>query len=745
MAPGGFLQDRKEEIEESIKDEEDLTPSFDEPADNQTQDQDQSNTDSGSSSSSSPSSDPSGGIDIDPIEVPDRSDLAKEPSDDDVIATSSSEDIPDSPAGKGDGTTAGNASDPTGTRSQGEKVITGEKNVEKTNTPSPSERTRGETNIPSPETLPDTRKQLQDVREFRNQNKLIKGAQPAAEKVLDTREQALDTRQEINTQIENIEAAPETARFRNSEGETVTRQEALETLTEEEKELEEEINRQEEAFDNFNEIIGNTDRQEQLNTQRRFRDASDEPIPILGQATTVAETAGRQANLAIQGTKDPLEAVRTVGESSRIQGAGTMAQGEKIRSSVENSFNNVFNPQVVDEQGREINTQELNEADREFFQGENIREIEEATELERDFIGTATGSTATFGTMAGGVGIAAPGAAEKLAVGEIQRNTDLLENQEDTLTTAEAFTGGGRALAEEVKENPGEFVVEESFEEVGEAAVGAALTGGTGAALGAVPTPEITPEVDVRGRIQNFDPFQTRKGSAAIGNKDSTPSFVRDFTPETPEQEVTGRDIGTTETVQSDIQAEQELENDLIGGSGSRNTVTSSTTSLIEGSPSTPESISAGLEETSIDSQVESNVDVLGEVVGQTNAETQATTQAEVDALADVRTEPSLQPELRNEVRSDPSLEVRFMPENEEGLLDTFQSNAETGRQESNFAPTLGGLLSGESDTVTEEEAERLDQEQFSGLGQRNPLNVEENGNTQEKEAENDINNLFGI
>ena len=101
----------------------------------------------------------------------------------------------------------------------------------------------------------------------------------------------------------------------------------------------------------------------------------------------------------------------------------------------------------------------------------------------RNIYGTAAGGAATLGTQIGGLAIATPG-----AIGTSLR--------EDTPGLAESAAAGPGLVKDEFTNNPGEFVASEAGEELGEAAVFGAATGGVGLAAAAVPTPEftVTPE-----------------------------------------------------------------------------------------------------------------------------------------------------------------------------------------------------------------------------------------------------------
>jgi len=100
-----------------------------------------------------------------------------------------------------------------------------------------------------------------------------------------------------------------------------------------------------------------------------------------------------------------------------------------------------------------------------------------------DITGVAAGGAATSGTQLGGLAIATPG-----AIGTSFR--------EDTPGLGESAAAGPGLVKDEFTDNPGEFIASEAGEELGEAAVFGAATGGIGLAAAAVPTPEftVTPE-----------------------------------------------------------------------------------------------------------------------------------------------------------------------------------------------------------------------------------------------------------
>ncbi len=81
--------------------------------------------------------------------------------------------------------------------------------------------------------------------------------------------------------------------------------------------------------------------------------------------------------------------------------------------------------------------------------------------------------------------------------------------------------------------------------------------------------------------------------------------------------------------------------------------------------------------------------------------------------------------------------------ENQESIFLSEDSTAEdSSSQDFQFTPTLGGTLFGETQEVSEEEFEQIQEQSFEGFGQRNPLEVEE---FEDDEADRQLRDNLGI
>lgn len=184
-------------------------------------------------------------------------------------------------------------------------------------------------------------------------------------------------------------------------------------------------------------------------------------------------------------------------ETTLRSGVGLMQYGQdNLQQPVENFFDRFDQPRL----GTSPINNEPPTQNQIANQIEQDRETQKALEDQvgpvDDVVGSGAGGAATFGTQFGGLAIATPG-----AVGTSLR--------EDTPGLKESAAQGPGLVKDEFTSNPAEFVASEAGEELGEAAIFGASTGGLGLAAAAVPTPEFTVTAETSSPSEDFTVDQT--------------------------------------------------------------------------------------------------------------------------------------------------------------------------------------------------------------------------------------------
>jgi hypothetical protein len=274
---------------------------------------------------------------------------------------------------------------------------------------------------------------------------------------------------------------------------------------------------------------------------------------------------------------------------------------------------------------------------------------------------------------------------------------------------------GAELTAEQLESNPAEFAGSEVGEEVGEAAAGALVGGTAGAAAGAIPT--VTPSISLDS-IRNFDPSQTRKGSAAIGQPDNnigpgrTPGPVAQPDP-TPSQDLTGADLQTQIEQQAQTETQtQSQQQDTTGFDIQTRPIIDFTDQTASEPVSQPDTKPITEPQTEPQIQIESRPET------RTEATPRVETRPEVIAepIVETRPEPEIIPEVRPETRIDPSPRPRprGVDQRSEQVLGFVEPPATV--EQASDTPSIDAILLG-----IEEDSENKDEEPsvFTGFETR--------------------------
>jgi len=328
--------------------------------------------------------------------------------------------------------------------------------------------------------------------------------------------------------------------------------------------------------------------------------------------------------------------------------------------------------------------------------------------------GEKVGETVETFQRSGVAGIpAGPVALAGLGVGATGATQLALRDETPSLQTG--AVKGAELTAEQLESNPAEFAGSEVGEEVGEAAAGALVGGTAGAAAGAIPT--VTPSISVDS-IRNFDPSQTRKGAAAIGQPDNnigprrTPGPVAQPNP-TPSQDLTGADLQTQIEQQAQTETRtQATQQDTTGFDIQTRPVTDFTDQTASEPASQPDTNPITEPQTEPQIQIESRPET------RTEATPRVETRPEVIAepIVETRPEPEIIPDFRPETRIEPSPRPRprGVDQRSEQVLGFVEPPAPV--EQAADTPSIDAILLG-----IEEDSENKDEEPsvFTGFETR--------------------------
>jgi len=287
--------------------------------------------------------------------------------------------------------------------------------------------------------------------------------------------------------------------------------------------------------------------------------------------------------------------------------------------------------------------------------------------------------------------------------------------RDDTPSLQTGAVKGAELTAEQLKTNPAEFAGSEVGEEVGEAAAGALVGGTAGAAAGAIPT--VTPSISVDS-IRNFDPSQTRKGAAAIGQPDNnigpgrTPGPVAQPDP-TPSQDLTGADLQTQIEQQAQTETQtQATQQDTTGFDIQTRPIIDFTDQTASEPVSQPDTNPITEPQTEPQIQIESRPET------RTEATPRVKTRPEVIAepIVETRPEPEIIGDFRPEPRIEPSPRPRprGVDQRSEQVLGFVEPPATV--EQASDTPSIDAILLG-----IEEDSENKDEEPsvFTGFETR--------------------------
>jgi hypothetical protein len=374
---------------------------------------------------------------------------------------------------------------------------------------------------PADQGLPDSQEEVDQAKNFRSENFILSQATPGVDEALDSREQNLEALNQVESSIDQVEGAPENARF-NFGDQTLTRDEALNKLENQQQSIEQAMQQNEQRF---NEIQApepsqnNTSREEPglvdqgIDTVEGFFETGAEVVQgganVVGAGVnTFSDVTGIETpdapetpEVGIPGTDfevdvdniwmgnedqsgdlvldsaadpsaDPVQEFDNFSEDVRDTGLQVMEAGQGVGDRFAEVAPNT-NEILLKGAGDVTGIEELNEA------GEGVGDVTDS--LQR--------GVGTVGTQAAGFFTAGAGSFGMLA-------DDFVT---DPIDTSQRFGAGTMQFVSQTgsqfTSSPVQFVAEEGGEEVSEAAIGALLAGPAGAAFGATPT--VTPEPEV--------------------------------------------------------------------------------------------------------------------------------------------------------------------------------------------------------------------------------------------------------
>jgi hypothetical protein len=551
--------------------------------------------------------------------------------------------------------------------------------------PSPSERLRGETTVPSPESLPDTQEEAEEAREFREDNPILQNATPTAGEALDARETTLETQKELRQAREKLQEAPKGSRIIGEGGEQLSRDEALDRVEDRQRQVTEALESQDETFSEFvDDTETLTPEQENIQEFRRERNTIlRDPVREAGRDFLTEASAG-----------NPRDAFREAEEELIIGGVATVDQSARFGDRVSGTLEDAgVSPGIGGTGFFEESAETLDELG---VQGAG--RVDRTTErFEREVTG---GVTAGPGTAAG-LATAFPGAFSKSSRSTLQ-DLGIIEGEAQSPNLGEGAAAGFTLTAEEAREDPVEFFGEELGEEVGEAAGGFLIGGPAGAAATAgTPTPEITPSIDAKAKAKSVREklsdisLETRKGAAApvpdTPGDDATPEFVRDVGPGTDptseiETETTGRDIRPEKPASVTIETPTSTQDSSTG-------LNRLSSPVLEDSPSRPQNISESIPRSEAVDEASPNilVDTKAEATTESDVSAEVFAESTVDTKVDTRTEF----DLRAEPRAEPDTKLDFETRPEE---DNGEDNGESllfSEKDTEFQSSVGAEILG--------------------------------------------------
>lgn len=413
------------------------------------------------------------------------------------------------------------------------------------------------------------------------------------------------------------------------------------------------------------------------------------------------------------------------------------------------------------------------------------------TQEERETQEDIAAGFGTLGTQLGGLAVATVG-----GVGTSLR--------EDTPGLVEGAAAGPAVASREFRGDPQEFIAQEVGEEFGEKVIAGALFGGAGLAASTVPTPEFTPATITPEPVRTTGQFLTgdlgfrAEEPVAVGIFREEPVFRKTETDiesgervrRVRERGETGELIGVARQRETPVSrreflrerlgvTEAELE-DVLGGNAlgvgpgglvppettpepepdttpeiDTDTITEAEelfrqTNFEDVKPDTTPEIDTtatpSLEPDTLQEQGQGlgveNVPVfeqgISPEVGQEPVVDQAT---DVSLTSDVRLQQVLQPEPEPVFEPDNRLTTGLGFGDRDRNIIRGEEAGGSGRVFS-FAPDIEAVLFGETQQVTRQELQELQQQEFTGLESR-PIPVVENGNTETVEREQDLTGLF--
>jgi len=372
--------------------------------------------------------------------------------------------------------------------------------------------------------LPETQEEVEQVRNFRDQNFILSAATPGIDRALDAREQNLEARNQIDQQINDLQEAPEGTQVRFGEGEEaerVNRSEALDRLEDRRASVDRSMSQNERLLENVQRRrsdrsstpepqndpvtdIGTFLNPLDGNPNQNFREeATTAGVDLMQKGQEFGDYVGGLVPRPGEGKEMGLNIARDI---TQDLGIGT----EENRQQVFNKFERYWPEAPAQTSGGERGIAMLSAGADELSAGLSDGDLDRqeaqnlALELGRQKFGSGTeqqldaredlvSGVATGGTQITGLAIGATGATGLALEQDLKR---LQGEEADGPGLVGSIVQGAPVVFEQAAEDPGEFVAEETGEEVGEKIVFGSLTGGAGLVATSVPTPEFSPEVD---------------------------------------------------------------------------------------------------------------------------------------------------------------------------------------------------------------------------------------------------------
>lgn len=632
--------------------------------------------------------------------------------------------------------------------------------------PGPGARVRGQTRVPSPDSLPETEEELEQVEGFREENPLAGKNEVGTldEAALEQREKQLEAEQRLDQAEEQVVESlndPSQTSSITIDGETFTNEDALEKIDSLQRDLD---RRERELGEDFQ--VASERRSE--NVEEQTKDTVDRIQDVVESGEDVARSLAENTDVSnlgdsnVEGVSD--QTLRETDElADDIFQLGSTA-GNQIRTNIERvpdsgiprqAVNNpVIQGGVALQEGIETvtGTQTPVEGVEDVLRSSNPATVTEAerTALENTGAGIAQESVEATGIVVG----AAPAFAK-------------LERSEAGII--EGVIGGAGRQAKVIAEDPVTSTQEEALGEVATLGVGSVAPA---AALTATPDTVSSSAVvsrgkDIVGEVQTLRNADTGNPvddlvRAGIESQEITRVATTDTNPGTRvgpnsrpgpgqspgpvsnpgiESEIIQPDTPDTNptTTETSTEATGDLDTTSVNTELNQTLGISETQSVSE-----PQTITDARPETNIEAAEQTLSQELGisNTVSTGLSTSQATSQAQTSAQTQVQQTLGIRPRQTTSSSTRPRFKGPTSGDPVSDILGTSPEKQETERI-NGFSPTVKSASQGITETITSEQAQELEEQTFTGLSNRAILNIEDEETTDDNEDE--INNLFGV